>query len=556
MALGDGLKLVCHRRGLFAISAVACTLTVLIGSTYVPVSYTGTAAFALRTDMSAEETLRRSGESPSAFRLRLQDELAGRAAIERAADDLVPAKDAANGPGGGTKADLVRRFRNAVEVDWDIGFERPDRIAVRFTDRDPTLAREVPERLVKGYVTLVSERITVRLAANRDLLEKQLGEYRSRLAELTRQQAPPQPQPPPEPKAAPLPPADNTAAVQQQIRQIGADMEAIRRRQAEAQQKLERLKAEADAPRPMDKPVQVVKGPSPEWTALKEQRRRLQEELDAAVSLKHMTDNHPTVQGLKKKIQDLTERMDRLPQEVVLQTIYGPGPAKDGLSEALTAAQAEVEAATRELDGLQKRLVQVQNLLAGAPPPETPPPPQRAPQPNPQLLKQIEETRTEVARIEPRVAESQTAVEVERSCRRDQIAAVLSAEARPTFPVLWQVLGLALVGGPLFGVAVVFLASATSRRIESAEDAARRFDIPVLGVTSLILSQRERARRRLNRFLLVPAVVLAVSVAILAATVNVAVWLEWPERYGDWRASPASFVCNDLLGGDRGPARP
>jgi DNA repair exonuclease SbcCD ATPase subunit len=123
-----------------------------------------------------------------------------------------------------------------------------------------------------------------------------------------------------------------TAARKQQIRQIGADMDAIRRRQAEAQQKLERLRTEADALRPMDKPVQVIKGPNPEWTALKEQRRKLQEELDAAVSLKHMTDNHPTVQGLKKNIQDLTEQMDRLPQEVVLQTIYGPGQVKDSLS--------------------------------------------------------------------------------------------------------------------------------------------------------------------------------------------------------------------------------
>jgi hypothetical protein len=95
--------------------------------------------------------------------------------------------------------------------------------------------------------------------------------------------------------------------------------------------------------------------------------------------------------------------------------------------------------------------VQAQNLLAGGPAarPESPPPP-RAPQPNPQLLKQIEETRTEAARIEQRVAESQAAMEVELSRRRDQIADILSAEAHPTFPALWQVLGLALVGGPLF----------------------------------------------------------------------------------------------------------
>jgi uncharacterized coiled-coil protein SlyX len=555
-ALKNVLRSVSGHRYVFAFTAAAFALTVLLGAPRIPVKYTGATVLQQRTDPAAEEVTRRPNESAAATLLRLQDELAGRAAMERAVVDLGLATDVPRGPDGRPIAEsregaqaLVQRLLTGVKIEWDAGFDQVDRFAVSLTDEDAARAREVPVALVRNYITQTSERIAARLAANRDFVLKQFGECRSRLEELTRQ-SPPAPQPEPQP-APPLPEKpDPLASVREQIRQIGSDMDALRRRQAEARQKLEGLKAPGEAPRPMDKPIQVVKGPNPNWTALKQQRARLQEELDTAVSIKHMTEKHPTVEALRKKIDSLTAQMEQLPQEVVLHTIYGSAePAKEDLSGPLAAAQAEIETTTRELERLQQRLAGVQDLLAAPQTTRQERPPSSPPQAGPRNLKQIAEVRSEAARWEQRLAETQAALDAEWATRRDQLAAVRPAELRRSFPLLWQVLGAAFAGGILFGMLGAMGVGALSRSFAGAEEVARHVDVPVLGVTSRILTPRQEAFRRARRLVLVPMISLLLTLALGLGTLNAVLWLECPDQYGQWSANPADFVCRQWLAG-------
>jgi len=541
----DVLRMVFRRRRLFVLGAAVFAIAALIGAQYWPLKYTGMTYFERRTDPASLEAARNRTESFESIKLTLQHELVGRTAIERAVEELGLTKGVPRGRDGEltlqgkmAKQVLVQRLMANVQIRWDVRSQDDDLVSVRFTHDDPNLAQDMPNTLVRNYITQVSEQIVERLKAGRDFLLKQVNECDGRLDEATKQRIEF------EARYGGMLPESPSALLDSQ-REVASDMDTVRRQHLVATQKLERLKALAEkTPDSAEEPVQVIRGPNPELERLKEELRKYQDQLDSAINLRHMTDNHPTVQTLHKKIEELTEQVVQTPEETVLQKVFGSDATDEGLSMALAGAQSEVEMGSSELERLQGRLTTVQNLVANYAPIR---------EQYLKLLKKVTEVEVEKTNWQGRLTGVDMALSAEVAKRRTHLNAVQLAEKqfRPSSPQLLYVLGLALAGGLAFGGGLVFLGNTLDRSIATTEDAAKHFDLPVFGVVGEIVTPRERVWRTTRWLVVEPMVALFLLGVIGLTSINIVLWINYPEQYAVWRANPSGFVQQRLAEGAR-----
>ncbi|HUT60004.1 MAG TPA: hypothetical protein VNA25_19335 [Phycisphaerae bacterium] len=541
----DVLRMVFRRRRLFVLGAAVFAIAALIGAQYWPLKYTGMTYFERRTDPASLEAARNRTESFESIKLTLQHELVGRTAIERAVEELGLTKGVPRGRDGEltlqgkmAKQVLVQRLMANVQIRWDVRSQDVDLVSVSFTHDDPNLAQDMPNTLVRNYITQVSEQIVERLKAGRDFLLKQVNECDGRLDEATKQRIEF------EARYGGMLPESPSALLDSQ-REVASDMDTVRRQHLVATQKLERLKALAEkTPDSAEEPVQVIRGPNPELERLKEELRKYQDQLDSAINLRHMTDNHPTVQTLHKKIEELTEQVVQTPEETVLQKVFGSDATDEGLSMALAGAQSEVEMGSSELERLQGRLTTVQNLVANYAPIR---------EQYLKLLKKVTEVEVEKTNWQGRLTGVDMALSAEVAKRRTHLNAVQLAEKqfRPSSPQLLYVLGLALAGGLAFGGGLVFLGNTLDRSIATTEDAAKHFDLPVFGVVGEIVTPRERVWRTTRWLVVEPMVALFLLGVIGLTSINIVLWINYPEQYAVWRANPSGFVQQRLAEGAR-----
>ena len=526
------LRVVFRRRRMFVLGAAAFALAALVAAQRWPLEYTGTTIFERRQDPALEEKI----GSFEKVKLTLHHELVGRTAMEQAVKELDLTRRMHRGPDGEltlegqmNEQELVKRLMDKTQVEWSVRTEYVDLLSVSFTDEDPDLAEEMPNTLVRNYITRVSEQMVARLDASRDFLQKQVSNVDGRLTEATRQRIEFEAQ-----HGGMLP--DSPGALEERMQQMSTDMDTIRRQGAVAKQKLERLKAlaEAAAAAPGE-PIQIVKGPNPELDRLKKDLRTFKDDLANAMILRHMTEKHPTVQTLHKKIEEIEKEIEETPEETVIQKVYGSEGPGDGLAMALAAARSEVEMADKELERLQGRLNAVQLLVANYAPVR---------QQYLELSTKVGELEAEKKSWQDRLTGVQMALEAEVAKRRTHLSAVQMAEKqfRPSSPKLLYVLGFALAGGLAFGGAVVFLSNTLDRSISATQNAAKYFNLPVCGVIDEIVTPRERLWRNVRRGVVEPTIALILVGVIGVASLNIALWLHYPEEHKQWQEDPTAFV--------------
>jgi len=536
----DVLRVVFRHRALFALGASAFAVAFLFAAPLVPQlekKYTGTAKFERRSDAAAAE--QRRGRGPESFediKLTLEHELKGRGAMEQAVEALGLTRGLPRGQDGRLtekglreKQKLIQRLMRDVKVRWEVRSDQVDLISVEFTDADPELARELPNTLVSNYITRTSEVIVQRLRDSRDFLLKQVEDIDARLQAAVKRRIEFEAE-----HGGMLP--DNPGALQEKMRELSADIDTVRRQQMTARQKFERLKSLAERLQANpDEPIQVVKGPNPERQRLKEQLRELKEQLQDARTLRHMTEAHPVVITLKEKIAQVEKQLEETPEETVLERVFGKGEGKEDLTIALAAARSEVEMTEGELVRLQKRLDDLQSLLANYAPVR---------EQYLRILKQIDELEAEKRGWQQRLTDVDMALSAEVAKRRTHLSAVQLAEKQfePSFPKLSYLLGFALLGGLAFGSGLVLLSSKLDRSIWTPTDAEAEFGVPVCGVTGEILRPSVRAWRTVRRLVVEPLIALTLLAAVGLGCLNVTLWLKFPERYAQWTAAPLATL--------------
>jgi len=528
----DRLKVVFRRRRMFVLGAAVFAIAALIGAQYMPLKYTGTTIFHRYTDPAAEE---RAGSFES-IKLTLEHELSGREAVKEASEELGLTRGFERGADGmltlnGEMAmrTLVEGLMKNIQIRWTVRSQQVDLVSVSFTHDEPYLAQSMPNTLVRKYIAKVHDKIVDQLDKSRVFLQERVSGVDTRLNTAMKQRIDFEAQ-----HGGMLP--DSPGALQQHMQLIETDIDTVRRQQLVATQNLERLKALAEkAAAAPGEPIQVVKGPNPELDRLKKDLRTFKDDLANAITLRHMTEKHPTVQTLHKKIEDIEKEIEETPEETVIQKVYGSEGPGDDLTVALAAAQSEVEMADKELDRLQARLNAVQDLLANYAPVR---------QRYLEILKKVAELEAEKKSWQDRLTGVQMALEAEVAKRRTHLDAVQMAEKQflPSSPKLLVVLGFALAGGLAVGGAVVFLCDTIDRSISTKQDAAKHFNLPVCGVIDEILTPRQRLKRRARQWGAEPLVALILVAIIGVASLNIVLWLHRPEEHKQWKDDPTAFV--------------
>lgn len=561
----DLLRVVFRRRRLFLIGASLFSIAALSGAHFFPpVKFTGETIFERRSDVAAGRTLERGSESFETIKLTLQHELAGRDAVERVAEQVGLMKGLAHDlqgqltrAGEMAKQEIVSELMKDIKVTWKVRSVNKDLISVAVTHRDPKLAQHIPNILVKSYINQISEQIIDRLTASRDFLSKQVGGCEGRLTKQTNERIKF------ETKHAGMMP-ESPGALQERIEQITSDIEARRRQQRTAKQTLARLKAlrqatTAPATGPAttapttatSQPIRVVLGPNPELNRLKSQLLDYEQQLDTALTFRHMSERHPTVKTLRQKIAQLKQQIRETPEEVVLQKHFGTGRdgesfvAQAAAAAAAAAAESDLETTTRDIERLQKRLEGDLALMANF-------------APNrwewEQIVDKIQKEEAELKRWQSRLTGVEMDLAAEAAKRRTHLNAVQAAQEqiRPSSPSLWIVLGFALVGGLGFGGGLVFLANAMDRSVRAPQDVSEYFDVPVHGVISEIVARRQCISRWLRRWTLGTIATVAILAGLSISGLSIVLWLRYPDDYRAWRDAPVEFVvraAEDLVGG-------
>lgn len=384
---------------------------------------------------------------------------------------------------------------------------------------------------------------------------------------------------------------DSPAALQQEIQRIAFDIETAGRQQALARQKLDQIKmilgepaaqqtagttpppkTEGKGPEAAEKPAapsepfveQDYKDATQELAHLQDQQQQYEKSLDESRTLLFMTEKHPRVISLKKQIDDLDKRiaaaksrvsdMEKRQKDSRSPAVPSPMPVDNAsdtarqrdyqlrqaqLAMEATSAEAEVQLASNDMERLQANQAELQKVLANCGPVR---------QEYLGILKEVTDQQAEVERWQKRLNEVQAALAAEVARHQTRLNQVELAQEplKPSSPRLLYVLALAIAGGLAFGGGLVFLTSAADRSIATTEEAVDHFDLPVLGTIGKISTPRQQARRRMLRWGLCPVAVLVAVLAIGAAALNIALWLEYREQYTAWRSSPVQFVISKI----------
>jgi len=519
----DILRIILRRRYLFLGGFACFAITVLLGSyCFMPVKYTGTAMLqvGLQTGTEQISAIRTSFKK---IRETFRFDLAGQNAVAEAVETLGLTRGLPHGKDGrlteaGERARQEKiasiiantRIRTEERSDYEM------RISVSFTDSDPALAEQMPTTLIKGYIERVYEDIRRTLKSTRDFYADKVARATKAIDELRRQRIEFETR-----HAGQLP--DDPKGLQDRIQRISSEIDSLKMRKTLAKQKIAMIRGHLQtttAPASQEAPIMV---PNPRIPELKEELRQTEEALADATEIAGMTEKHPTVMMLRRKVEQLRKRLEEEPAEVVFGTIpMGAGQAnKEQLTAEHLAAQSELTVTSNELVRLEKLLATYEELWRNFGPVRQ------------EYLRLLERERAEQSKADwyrNKLEEADAALQAELEDRSTLLRQVQRPQRQfaPSEPTITKIFGLAVVGGLMFGGALVFVAGFIDRSFATTEEAAQALEIPIHGVIGEIVTPRERRRRRLLRWVLGPIVSVIVIGALAAASLNVVLWLRYP----------------------------
>jgi len=241
----------------------------------------------------------------------------------------------------------------------------------------------------------------------------------------------------------------------------------------------------------------------------------------------------------------LRQEISETPEQVQIETVYDRRDPQQvpniDLTVEIASAQSDVEVATRQIARLETQLADCRELSQNFAPIR---------QEYEQILAKLTKREQDRAGWQSRYREVEMALEAERAKRRTHHESVLAAQHqyRPSSPSLLMILGFALAGGLAFGGGLVFVVHWLDRSINTPEQAAREFDVPVQGVIGEIVTPRRRVFRGLRRWVAGPVISLIVLAVLAGCALNVVLWLQYPDEHRQWRRAPIQFVRSVVNG--------
>jgi len=507
--LSEIFRMVIQHRRVFALGAAVFALVVLCGSHYLPLKYSASAMFERRSDGAVESGNPKKTESFQTAKLTLKHELAGQAAMEQAIEDVGLTREMERDAEGKLTARGLRQrelmakgLMEDVLIRWTVSSDQVDLVEVVFTHSDRSVAEQMPNVLIRNYITRVGDQILHRLEESRDFLQKRSEDSDRQLCELKRKEIEFTTR-----QAGMLP--ENPQDLQRQCEEARSELNTLRRQRAAAMERAATLKR------------LIV---SERVRALQEELAEYEAKLNEAMTDGHMTERHPRVQAIRKNIERMESEIAQAQSRTDQQTLDDEQGVLSNLSVDLIGAQSEVEALAREIERLEQRLVDHEQLVTNAAP---------VLYEYSQIKSQTRKAKEEAERWAGQLADVQVALEAERANRRTQLSAVQAAQkpSRPLFPRIWTIMGLAIAGGLGFGYISAFCVHTGNPSLASPQEAAQFFQVPICGVIDEIPTSRYPTVHRIRQGTLRLIAALVLAGLLLAAAGSVMLRLRHPEKF-------------------------
>jgi len=332
---------------------------------------------------------------------------------------------------------------------------------------------------------------------------------------------------------------DTIGGFTMRISQVEADIDTVRVGLETAKQHRARLMEMLKGAAQTTQPAETVMVPNPKRKELEDQLEKVREQLRNEKKYNKRKDAHPVIKSLKESIVYLQDKIAETPEEIE-QEDDAEGPDKEAIKVALAAAESKIEVFETETQRLEKRRAELEEVLKNFAP----------------IRREYEEIvsrrgsqQHELNAWTAKLKDVGQALAQEVSKRRMHWKQVELAQKqyRPSSPKLSKVIAFAVVGGLAFGAGLVFLAHLLDRSVATTQDASY-FDIPVHGVIGEIITPREQRMRRLKRWIATPIVSLIILACLGLSSLSITLWLRYPERFNDWKASPTTYLYKQVIG--------
>ncbi|MBN2212142.1 MAG: hypothetical protein JW709_12160 [Sedimentisphaerales bacterium] len=534
------IRTVFRRWRLVVASAVLFAILAMLCSRFLSLQYTATTIFERRKDPAAAQTSLRGSDIYKASKLTQEFELSGQDAVLKAIDQLGWTEGLPREKESGEWTEEGQRLRQqkatavseAIEVKWEVQSDEVDLVKISFTDSDPDKAEQMANILVENYINRVSEQTVEQLKDSYDFLDQQVQNSNSQLFEIINERINFETE-----KSGVLP--ESPGALREAMLKVAADYDQLQLQYEAAQQQLARLDAMAP-PEVVEegedgKPREIVKGPNPDYTDLQKQLRQTQSQLDELTEIRTMTDAHPTVKILKRKIEQLEQDLAETEPTTVLNEVFGARGQISQLELERLGLKVQTEVAKNRLERLDRQRELYEDLMANFGP---------ARREYLELIKKMSDKERELNDWETRRTAVQMNLAAEAAKRRMHLNAVQAAlkPDLPSSPSLITIFGFAIIGGIIFGGGLVFLASWADQTVSTPEEAAKGFGIPVFGYVDVIVTPQKGFLRKFRRWILTPLVVVILTIGLALSALDVTLRLRQPESYKEWKAEPIAYL--------------
>jgi uncharacterized protein involved in exopolysaccharide biosynthesis len=509
---------------------------------YPPLRYSGTAKFERRQKTGAEQVANAAAFSKLKSTLRYH--LAGTPALERAVvqlgwDEGMPRDNETKTltPEGTAKMQaLVSAIQSDLRIRWQTRTQSVDVVDVTYECGDPNRAAELPNLLVENYIEWVSSTIIGELRSTLADIEREYEEARAALevAERERERFEIE-------HAGRLP--DKPASAHAQIGILRKDIEELEGQARLTRRRLQRSEAMLEAPKtdPNDprEPDMVVYGPNPEMARLLDTRDALHDQLEVMVEVGGMKEAHPDVREKRKQLALVEKRIEETPETVVTETHYSRRDQQSFLLSEIADAKASLEQLALDLQRREQQLAKWTDVVRD----------QEAWNKYQRMQSREQELREDKRRAKDSMEKVNKQLRDEAAMKATRLRAIQTAEPRyrPSSPSLSKILGMALMAGVGLGGALVLLLMTLDRSITTVEDANKLFDVPIIGVTSEIVSGHQRRMRRLKAWTVQPLLLVTMIALLGVAGFSNYLRLRRPSQYGKWKSDPVGFIQHEYV---------
>ncbi len=531
----EAWEAVVRYRWRFILASFGVTAGLMIGSFLLPRKYKATAIFERHTDMVMNQMIDQGGSKSflDSQRQSLVEEIAGQIAIDEMIQTLKSSRESAQILQGensfdldNLRSDLSRR----VTVKFDIGTREFDRIRVEFLHANPKMARAVVNVLVENYLDRTRRLINGRLEQTASFFQSEVERSRRLIEELENKKLTF------EIDHAELLP-DYPGGIQIRLNQAQADLaEQIQKRDATAMRISALRELITSTPEVLP---QIVTSRNPHLDILTSKLQDLNQKKESYIDVYKMTDKHPDLVVIKEQIASTQQEIADTPTEIVTEKRMSANLKRDSLELELSQATTLLQTTDKQIDTLKDVIsrfnVNSSQLF-----------PVRADYRK--LSRKIDQTQRQLTFWEENLRRVQMAVTAESGNRGIRLDFVKPCPViyKPVSPNLVQVLMLTISLGLAAGGINVFFAYRTDDTFRTGEQLAETLNVTLAGTVSEIISNKQRAERRLRNTILYPINASAMAAVLILVLGLLYLNLEKPHLFKQLKDNPTSFIRQQL----------